>query len=121
MKKDRLVMAAVAGILAGAASARPAQAAEPVAEVKCWGVNSCGSHAGCSVTDADVAAAKTLVGEKEYATKFSKTETHSCASHAKCGASSKILNWTKTAPAACHDKGGMVIEESEGKKVAKKA
>ncbi len=121
MKKDKLLLAAIAGITLGASAPAASVAGEKADEVKCYGINSCGHHSKCSVKDDDLAAVRTLLGEKEYDKAFGKSETHSCGSHAKCGASSRILNWTPTSAAECHDKGGIVIEESAGKKVAKKA
>jgi hypothetical protein len=120
MKKDKLILAAVAGMTLGM-TAPGIGFTEEKTDVKCWGVNSCGKHSKCSVTDADIAAVKKLIGDKEYETKFGKTETHSCGSHAKCGASSKILNWAPTAAAECKEKGGLIIKDADGKKVAEKA
>jgi hypothetical protein len=120
MKKDKLLLAAVAGMTLGI-GAPGIGFTEEKTEVKCWGVNGCGKSAKCSVTDADIAAVKKLLGDKEYETKFGKTETHSCGSHAKCGASSKILNWAPTAAAECKEKGGLLVKDVEGKKVATKA
>ena len=85
MKKDKLILAAVAGMTLGL-TAPGTGFTEEKTDVKCWGVNGCGKSAKCSVTDADIAAVKKLIGDKEYATKFGKTETHSCGSSAKCGA-----------------------------------
>jgi hypothetical protein len=121
MKKDKLLMAAVAGILLGASSPAPVPAQEKEDEVKCYGVNGCGSHAKCSVTTQDLDAMKTLLGGKEYAKRFGKSEAHSCGAHAKCGAGSQILNWVPTSRQDCHGQDGYVIEESGSKKVAKKA
>jgi hypothetical protein len=120
MKKDKLLMAAIAGITLGVGSASLASAADKD-EVKCYGVNSCGHHSKCSVGADDLDAFKTLLGEKDYAAKFGKSEAHACGSHAKCGASSQILNWNTTTGGECHDKGGFVVETKDGKKVAKKA
>jgi hypothetical protein len=121
MKKHEksFLMAAVAGISMGLSL--PAVADEKKDEVKCWGINSCGSHAKCSVTEADLKAFQTLLG-KEYKDRFSKSTVHSCGSHAKCGASSQILNWTPTTAGECKAKGGYLVEEGADKtKVAKKA
>lgn len=122
-KRDKsLLMAAVAGVSMGLGAATPGVAEEKKGDVKCWGINGCGSHAKCSVTDADLKAFQTLLGEKEFADRFGKSETHSCGSHAKCGASSKIINWTPTSAAECKDKGGYLVEEGASKKkIAKKA
>jgi hypothetical protein len=120
MKKEKLLLAAVAGLTLGL-TAPGTGFTEEKTDVNCWGVNGCGKSAKCSVTDADIAAVKKLIGDKEYETKFGKTETHSCGSHAKCGASSKILNWSPTTAAACKEKGGILIKDVEGKKVAAKA
>jgi hypothetical protein len=124
MKKHEkaFLMAAVAGITMGLSAPAPS-AEEKTGEVKCWGVNSCGSHAKCSVKDDDIKAFQALLGDKEYAAKFSKTETHSCGSHAKCGASSQMLNWMPTSAAECKAQGGYVVEETgtPKKKVARKA
>ena len=64
-----------------------------------------------------------MLGEKEFAQRFGKSEAHSCGSHAKCGAASKIINWVPTSAEECKDKGGYIVEEvgSPKKKVAKKA
>ena len=64
---------------------------------------------------------ETLLGAKEYAKRFGKSEVHACGSHAKCGASSQILNWVNTSSGECRAQGGLLIEEVNGKKVAKKA
>ena len=48
---------------------------------------------GVGYDNIDLDAFKALLGEKEYQTRFGKSETHSCGSTAKCGASMKILNW----------------------------
>jgi hypothetical protein len=123
-KRDsKFLMAAVAGLTMGLTDPAAGRADEKPGEVKCFGINSCGSHAKCGVTDADIKAFRALLGDKEYETRYGKTETHSCGSHAKCGASSKILNWVPTTAAACKEKGGYVVEEvgADKKKVAKKA
>ena len=120
-KHQKLLMAAVAGITVGIAT--PMAGAEDAKkdEVKCWGINSCGSHAKCSVTEADLKAFQALLG-KEYKDRFGKSAMHSCGSHAKCGASSQILNWTPTTAGECKAKGGYLVEEGADKtKVAKKA
>jgi hypothetical protein len=117
-KREKLLMAAVAGITLGVSS--PVATAAEKDDVKCYGVNGCGSHAKCSVKDDDLGAVKTLLGA-DYDKMFGKAEAHSCGSHAKCGASSRILNWIPTSAGECHSKGGVVIEDVGGKKVAKKA
>jgi len=123
-KRDKsFLMAAVAGISMGLSAPTPGLAGDKKDEVKCWGVNGCGSHAKCSVADADIKAFQTLLGEKEFQDKFGKSEAHSCGSHAKCGASSKIINWIPTSAAECKAQGGYIVEEvgADKKKVAKKA
>ena len=120
MRKDRLLLAAVAGMTLGAV-ASPGAAGEKKDEVKCWGINGCGSHASCSVGADDLAAIRALVGEKDYAAKYGKSEAHSCGAHAKCGGSFQILNWTNVGAGECKAKGGFVVEEKDGKKVARKA
>jgi len=127
MKKDALFRAAVAGITLGlAASPRAGTeetkgAEETRTEVRCYGINSCGSHAKCGIKQDDLDAVKTLLGEKEYTRQFGKSEVHTCGSHAKCGASFGILNWVPTTPGECSAKGGLLIEKADGKKVARKA
>jgi hypothetical protein len=113
-------MAAVAGMSMAATPALTG-AAEKKTEVRCWGVNSCSGKG--AVTDADVKAFKDLLGEKEYDSRFGKTEVHACAAHAKCGFTEHILNWEQASVAECKAKGGYVVEEvgSEKKKVARKA
>jgi hypothetical protein len=119
-KKEKLLAAAVAGIALGVSAPRAA-AQGKVDEVKCWGVNGCGSHAKCAVKDDDLGAVKKLLGEREYTKRFGKSEAHACGSHAKCGASSEILNWTTTTAGECSAQGGFLIEAVGGRKVAKKA
>jgi hypothetical protein len=121
MKRQKLLMAAVAGMTLGAAAGQTAQAAGAADEVRCFGVNSCGHHSKCSVKQEDLDAVKLLLGDKDYQAKFGKSEVHGCGSHAKCGASSQILNWTPTSPGECKDKGGLLIDTVDGKRVAKKA
>jgi hypothetical protein len=123
MREKGFLMAAVAGISMGLTAPTPTMADDKKDEVKCWGVNGCGSHAKCSVSDADIKAFQTLLGDKEFQDKFGKTETHSCGSHAKCGASSKIMNWAPTSASDCKAKGGYLVDEvgADKKKVAKKA
>jgi hypothetical protein len=119
-RNRQFLMAAVAGMTM-AAQAPSTEAAEKKTEVRCWGINSCGSK--CAVTDADVKAFKELLGEKEYNSRFEKTETHACSAHAKCGAADHFLNWEPASAAECKAKGGYVVEEvgPEKKKVARKA
>ncbi|HET7294258.1 MAG TPA: hypothetical protein VFM88_17675 [Vicinamibacteria bacterium] len=120
MRNDKLLMAAIAGITLGV-TASPRAIAADKDEVKCWGINACGSHAKCSVGEDDLAAFKALLGAKEFAAKFGKSEAHGCGSHASCGGSSQILNWTTATAGECKAKGGYLVETKDGKKVAKKA
>lgn len=120
-KHDKFLMAAIAGISLGVSVPAPASSEEKKDEVKCYGINGCGSHAKCSVSADDLKAFQTLLGEKEYATKFGKSEAHACGSHAQCGASSQILNWVPTTGKECKAQGGYVVEEVAKKRVAKKA
>ena len=120
-RETTLLMAAVAGISMGINA--PAPAEEKADEVKCWGVNGCGSHAKCSVAADDLKAFQALLGDKDFKARYGKSEAHSCGSHAKCGAASKILNWVPTSAQECKDKGGYVVEETgtPKTKVARKA
>ena len=117
------LMAAVAGISMGLSGPAPSVADEKPGDVKCWGINGCGSHAKCSVTAEDLKAFQTLLGEKDFKSRFGKSEAHACGSHAKCGASSKIINWVPTSLEECKAQGGYIVEESgtPKNKVAKKA
>lgn len=122
-RERKLLLAAVAGISVGL-TAPPASSEQKKADdVKCWGINGCGSHAKCAVSDADLKAVRSLLGDQEFQSRFGKSELHSCGSHAKCGASSQILNWTTATPEACKAEGGYLVEEvgADKKKVAKKA
>lgn len=119
-QKQKLLMAAVAGLTMGVSLPSRA-AAEDQGEVKCYGINGCGSHAKCAVSQGDLDSVRKLLGDKGYEKSFGKSEAHSCGSHAKCGASSEILNWVPAKAGECHEQGGIVIEEINGKKVAKKA
>ncbi len=118
MKNQKLLIAAVAGIMAGTTT--PARGAD-AKDVQCYGINGCGSHAKCSVTQEDLDAVKKLLGAKAYDERFGKSEVHSCGSHAKCGASDRILNWTPASAATCKEKGGLLIDGAAGKRVAKQA
>lgn len=115
------LMAAVAGISMGLSAPVPSVAEDKPGDVKCWGINGCGAHAKCAVTTGDLKAFQALLGDKEYKSRFGKSETHACGSHAKCGASSQIINWVPTTLEECKAQGGYVVEESGTKKVAKKA
>lgn len=118
--KKKLIMAALAGLAVGAsAHAQPGKAKPDGAEVKCYGINGCASHAGCGVKKDDIAAVRQLLGDSEFETRFGKTTSHSCGSHASCGAAQHILNWTKVSQGECQKAGGIVIEEQDGKKTAK--
>jgi hypothetical protein len=121
-KRDlRFLMAAVTGMSLAASTPAATDAAEKKAEVRCWGINSCGSK--CAVTDGDIKAFKDMLGEREYSSRFEKTEAHACSAHAKCGAADHILNWEPASAADCKAKNGYLVEEvgPEKKKVAKKA
>jgi hypothetical protein len=121
MTKDKLLMAAVAGIALGATAPLPAVAEEAKDEVKCYGVNGCAAHAKCAVAAEDLAAIKALLGPKDYKERFGKSEAHSCGAHASCGTPQNILNWVPTSADQCKTDGGFVVVQENGKKVAKKA
>jgi hypothetical protein len=121
MKKDKLLVAAIAGIALGATAPGVVRAQDAKDEVKCYGINGCGAHAKCSVAADDLAAIKGLLGPKEYKARFGKSEAHSCGAHAKCGTPANILNWVPTSADQCKAEGGFVINTENGKKVAKKA
>jgi len=61
MREKGFLMAAVAGISMGLSAPAPSAAEEKTGDVKCWGVNSCGSHAKCSVKDDDLKAMQELI------------------------------------------------------------
>ena len=118
-RTNALVVAAVAGLAIGAhAPAQEANAGQ-AAGVKCYGINGCAADASCAVKADDLAAVKTLLGAKAYKARFGKSSEHSCKAHGSCGASSHILNWTTTTPESCRDSHGIVIDETDGQKVAK--
>jgi hypothetical protein len=119
MKKDILLRSALAGLSLGLA-APAALPAQDAGDVKCYGINGCGSHAKCAVAAEDIAAVKALLGEKDFKHRFGKSEAHSCGAHAKCGAGSQILNWVPTSAGECKAQGGFLVEEKDGKKVARK-
>jgi hypothetical protein len=123
-KRDpSFLMAAVAGISMGLSAPATSIADEKAADVKCWGINGCCSDAKCSVASGDLNAIQTLLGEKEFKSRFGKSEAHSCGAHAKCGASSNIINWLPTSLEECKAQGGYLVNESgtPKKKTAKKA
>lgn len=119
--KNVLLVAAIAGMTLGSNAASPAQEANAgqAAGVKCFGINGCGANASCAVKADDISAVRTLLGSKAFNGRFGKTKEHSCKAHASCGASSRILNWTTVAPAACEESHGIVIDEADGKKSAR--
>ena len=119
-KRNQFLMAAVAGIAMGSSTPTTLRA-EDTAEVQCYGINSCHAQAKCGVQPSDIAAVRTLLGSQGYNSRFGKTKSHSCAAHASCGAQSKILNWVQTSGDACRQQDGILIDEKDGKKVAKKA
>lgn len=120
-RETPFLLAAVAGICAAVSGPPVSAGAEDKADVKCWGINSCEGKG--AVTDADVKAFKDLLGEKEYGSRFGKTEAHTCSALGKCGAEDHILNWEMASAGDCKAKKGYVIEEvgPEKKKVARKA
>jgi hypothetical protein len=123
-KRDKqFLIAAVAGISMGIASAACVAEDAKAEDVKCWGVNGCGHSAKCSVSAEDLAAFKALLGDKEFDTRFGRSEAHACGSHAKCGASAHILNWVPMSQDQCKVHHGYVVEESgtPKRKVARKA
>lgn len=121
MKKQKLLMAAVAGMALGLTAPAETLAQEQTDEVKCYGINGCGSHAKCAVSAQDLGAVKTLLGPKEWTRRFGKSEAHACGAHASCGGPAQILNWVPTSKQECSEQGGILIEEKDGKKIAKKA
>jgi len=122
MKKQTLLRAALAGLTAGLAAPHAGLAEDKASDVKCYGINGCGSQAKCAVSAADIEAVRALVGSKQFESRFGKSEAHSCGSHAKCGSASQILNWVNASAAECKAQGGFLIEEGKGKKkVARKA
>ena len=122
-RESKLLMAAVAGISMGLSAPLVNAEEKKADDGKCWGINGCGSHAKCAVSEAELKAVRTLLGDQEFQSRFGKSEVHSCGSHAKCGASSQILNWVPATRDKCKAEGGYLVEEvgPEKKKVAKKA
>lgn len=119
--REKFLIAAVAGMTMGANAPLPAAAEEAKDEVRCFGVNGCGQHAKCAVSDADLNALRDLLGGEEYKKQFGNSEAHSCGAHAKCGASSQVANWVPTTVGECNAQGGIIVSEVGKKKVAKKA
>ena len=120
MNRKKLVMAAVAGMAMGA-SAATAPVVPKAGEIQCYGVNGCTAEAKCAVSKEDLAAFKKLVGDTEFAAKWSKSEAHACSGKGQCGAGAQILNWVPAKPAACKEKNGFSISSVKGQKIAKKA
>jgi hypothetical protein len=120
-RREKLLTAAVTGIAMGLSAPAIQAADEKKGEVKCFGINSCGSSAKCAVSAEDLKAFKALLGDKEYEAKWGKSEVHGCGSSAKCGSMTKILNWMPASADKCKADGGYVVEEKDGKKVARKA
>lgn len=118
--REKLLMAAIAGMGMGAAAPVAGVAGDVKDEVRCFGVNSCGQHAKCAVSDADLKALKGLLG-KDYDAAFGNSAAHSCGAHAKCGAESKVANWIPTTAGECSAQNGYIVSEVGKKKVAKKA
>jgi hypothetical protein len=119
-RREKLLMAAVTGIAMGLSAPATEAADEKKGDVKCFGINGCGSSAKCAVSADDLKAFKTLFGDKEYEAKWGQSEAHGCGSSAKCGAMAKVLNWQPASAEKCKAGGGYVVEEKDGKKVARK-
>ncbi|HLK21380.1 MAG TPA: hypothetical protein VKT81_20655 [Bryobacteraceae bacterium] len=119
-KRNRFLMAAVAGIAMGASAPAPLRG-QDTDEVQCYGINSCHAQAKCGLEKTDIEAVRALLGDQEFKARFGKSRTHSCGAHSSCGAQEKILNWVQTSGAACKAQDGILIEDNGGKKVAKKA
>jgi hypothetical protein len=75
---------------------------------RAW-TNGCAQHASCGVKADDVAAVRKLLGETDYKARFGNSTAHSCGTHASCGASSKILNFTTVSESECQQTKGIVI------------
>ncbi len=120
-KRETFLVAAVAGISMGVSAPAPVTAEEKKDDVRCFGVNSCGQHAKCAVSDDDLNALRNLLGGKEYEKRFGNSVTHGCGAHAKCGAESRVANWVATSVGECSAEGGFVVSGEGKKKVAKKA
>jgi hypothetical protein len=118
--RNKLVMAAVAGMALGAAAPGVMAQTKP-GEVQCYGINGCIPEAKCAVSKEDLASVRKLVGDAEYTAKWSKSEAHTCSGKGSCGAGAQILNWVPAKPAACKEKNGFTISTVKGQKVAKKA
>jgi len=118
-RTNALVVAAVAGLAMGVMSPAQEENIGQRTEVKCYGINGCAANSSCAVKADDLAAVKALLGTKAFNARFGKSKEHSCKAHAGCGASSQILNWTSASDDACKQAHGIVIEETDGKKVAK--
>lgn len=111
--KQRLLLAAITGLM-GAGAQGTLKAQEPLkdGEVKCYGVNSCGAHAKCAVSDQNIASVRKLLGDKQFKMQYGKSQAHSCGAHAKCGSASKILNWVPATAESCTQQGGIQIDDS---------
>lgn len=83
-----------------------------LANVMCYGINTCKGHNACAVTAEDIAAT-----QKDFGDKFAKSSIHVCATLGGCNASSGELNWETRDRADCFAGGGFLIESVDGAKV----
>jgi hypothetical protein len=89
---------------------------DALADVQCFGINSCSPYAMCAVTAADVEATKSVFGNK-----FAASEVHACAGLGKCAAAQGQLNWVQVSQQECGQQGGfLIVSDNDGKKVVKK-
>ena len=118
--RNKLVMAAVAGMALGAAAPAVMAQTKP-GEVQCYGINGCTPEAKCAVSKEDLAAVKKLLGAADYSAKWAKSEAHTCSGKGSCGAMAQTLNWVPATAKVCKEKNGFTISTVKGQKVARKA
>jgi hypothetical protein len=91
---------------ANSGTATPPTNGQPdaLADVQCFGINSCSPYAMCAVTQADIEATKNVFGDK-----YAMSEVHACAGLGRCAAAEGQLNWVKVSQQECGERGGFLI------------
>lgn len=95
---------------ANSGSPPPPSNAQPdaQADVQCLSINSCSPYAILAVTQSDIEATKSVLGDK-----YEMSEVHACAGLDNCAAAEGPLNWVEVSQLECSQKGGFLIATNQ--------